>query len=217
MGAARSKGSKSGDNEADATSYDLTWQWEPRVVAEHLGRAKYSASTTALGELISNAFDAGASKVDIETSGNQLGGLTSIEVSDNGRGMTREDLEGRFAVIGVTPSSTRGATRLGRFGVGRFAVHRLGQISEWTTVGTTSKGRRVRSTFTLRSEDRAAPKVQEQVVSGRTPTGTTIKILNVVDEELEAVFATKIRSELVAQFCSYPDRSPHFAGSGIHK
>ncbi len=203
MGVGRTKKTKTDGGDATATSYDLTWRYESRVVAEHLGRAKYSASTTALGELISNALDAGATRVDIETTGNPLGGLTGIEVSDNGRGMTRADLEGRFAVIGVSPATTGPATRLGRFGVGRFAVHRLGEISEWATVGTDPEGRRVRSSFTLRSDGPGAPKVQEQVVSPRTPTGTVVKIFNVLDDEFETVFVAKIRAELLTQFCSY--------------
>jgi hypothetical protein len=219
MGAGRNKTGKRTGGDAQATTYELTWRFEPRVVAEHLGRSKYSASSTALGELISNALDAGATRVDIETTGNALGGLTEIEVSDNGRGMTHDDLEGRFAVVGVSPSASGGATRLGRFGVGRFAVHRLGGISEWRTVATHKEGRRVESTFTLRSEDRAAPKVQEKAVTNGTPTGTVVRILNILDEELETAFVAKIRAELVAQFCSYllghPDHAIRVQGEAL--
>ncbi|MBI5068717.1 MAG: ATP-binding protein [Deltaproteobacteria bacterium] len=185
------------------SSYDLNWVYEPRLVAEHLGRAKYAAASTAVGELIANALDAGATRVEIETSANPLGGLAGIEVSDNGRGMSREDLKQRFAVIGVSPNAAGASARLGRFGVGRFAVHRLGTISEWTTVAEGAHGTRVQSTFTLRSDDRSSPRVEVRSVAPATPTGTTIKIFNALDQEFEAAFVARLRSDLLSQFCSY--------------
>jgi hypothetical protein len=210
MSARRRKAESSGGG-GEATTYDLDWRYEPRVVAVHLGRSKYAASATAVGELIANALDAAATRVNIETTANPLGGLTGIEVSDNGRGMTRSDLEGRFAVVGVTPFPRSQATRLGRFGVGRFAVHRLGTISEWTTVATDAHGRGVRSDFTLRADEPEALRVHEQIVDARTPTGTTIRISNVLDDELEGAFVASLRGELLTQFCSYLLGNPDHA------
>lgn len=187
-----------------ARSYDLSWSYEPRLVTEHLGRAKYSATTTALGELIANSLDAGATRVDIDTTTNPIGGVVTIQIDDNGRGMTPAELEQRFAVVGVEPASSAGAAaRLGRFGVGRLAVHRIGSISEWTTVGSDTRGRRVRSKFTLKSDDKRSFRVEEEVASSNTPTGTSLRVFNLVDDEVDTFFIARIRAELLAQFCSY--------------
>src|SRR6187402_3255029 len=44
--------------------------------------------SSAVKELVENALDAGAQRVDIEIEG---GGITRLSVSDDGRGMSRED------------------------------------------------------------------------------------------------------------------------------
>lgn len=204
---------------ASQVSYELDWVYEPRLVAEHFGRAKYSSSTTALGELIANALDAGAHRVDVDTTANPLGGLLSIAVSDNGQGMTANDLRKRFAVVGVGPVARGGADRLGRFGVGRLAVHRLGSLSEWTTTALDESGRRVRSAFELRSDSPKKIRVNEEKVEAGAPSGTTIRIHNLVDDEIETGFEARIRSELLAQFCSYllghPERSIRVNGERL--
>jgi hypothetical protein len=204
---------------ASHASYELNWVYEPRVVAEQLGRDKYSSSVTALGELIANALDAGARRVDIDTTANPLGGLSAITVSDNGGGMTPLDLRKRFAVVGVGPGRGGGADRLGRFGVGRLAVHRLGSLSAWTTTAKDESGGRVRSAFELRSETPRTIAVTQHKIAANAPTGTTIHIRNIVDDEMEAGFEARLRGELLAQFCSYllghPERSIHVNGEAL--
>jgi len=103
----------------EPTLYDLTWQYEPRLIAEHFGRSKYAASTTALGELVANSLDAEAVLVDVDLKVNDLGGTESIRVKDDGCGMTPAELKTRFASVGVAPLDPSSAARLGRFGPDR--------------------------------------------------------------------------------------------------
>lgn len=116
-------------------SYELGWNYEPRLLEEHFGKNKYSSTTKALCELVANAFDAGASTVDVEMVSNDLGGVDSIVVSDDGRGISPPDLEKRFVVVGVNPGSRTGSARssFGKFGVGRLAVFRIGSVSKWSS------------------------------------------------------------------------------------
>jgi hypothetical protein len=65
--------------------FDVRLQFAPRLIAEHFGRHKYSTTTKALGELVANAFDAGARLVDVMVHENDLGGIDSIVVWDIGR------------------------------------------------------------------------------------------------------------------------------------
>jgi len=62
-----------------AGSYELTWRFEQRVAFEHLGSQKYSTSARALGELISNAFDASAHRIEIGIERNALKGSSQYQ------------------------------------------------------------------------------------------------------------------------------------------
>ncbi len=134
------------DSVSTRRAYELPWRFEPRLATDHLGSQKYSTTARALGELVANALDAGASRIEISLTHNPLGGVESLIVRDNGQGMGPVELAERFVVVGVEPSSNADAsTRLGRFGVGRLAVHRIGSLSDWSTVGRGIDGARVRS------------------------------------------------------------------------
>ena len=89
---------------------------------------------------------------DIELSENELGGTDKLSIRDNGSGMSPADLKSRFVVVGVKPASAVDGKCLGRFGVGRLAVHRIGTLSKWTTVAAVG-GKKIRSTFTLRTQE----------------------------------------------------------------
>ncbi|MFC5582790.1 sensor histidine kinase [Rhodanobacter terrae] len=96
-----------------------------------LGLELVAKQETAVSELVKNAFDADADTVDLifrETS--RPGG--SIEILDNGHGMSREELIDGFMRISTqskqsSPVSSRyRRQRAGRKGIGRFASQRLG-------------------------------------------------------------------------------------------
>lgn len=184
--------------------YDLTWQFEPRLATDHLGSQKYSTSARALGELVANALDAGAEKIEITLKHNALGGIEQLLIQDTGRGMCPDELAERFVIVGVSPSDSADATnRLGRFGVGRLAVHRIGSLSDWTTVSRLPDGARVRSCFQLDSESRSALRVHEEKVGDDVPLGTMIAISNLRDSDGEALTPKRITEDLGAQFCGY--------------
>src|SRR3954462_15111949 len=69
---------------------------------EHLGVQMYKRRDAALAELVANAWDAGASKVSIDlpapSTYNRL--TDSITIADDGIGMTDDELESDYLVIG---------------------------------------------------------------------------------------------------------------------
>lgn len=185
-------------------SYELQWQFEPRLATDHLGSQKYSTSSRALGELVANALDAGASRIEMAITHNALGGVESLLVKDSGQGMGPEELASRFVIVGVAPSSKAdSSTRLGRFGVGRLAVHRIGSLSDWVTVAEQPDMVRIRSRFQLSSLNQTALQVEEEVVSSDTPLGTSITISNLRDSDGEALTPARIAADLGAQFCGF--------------
>jgi signal transduction histidine kinase len=113
------------------------------AIISRLGRELVARQETAVSELVKNAYDADATKVDllfIDT--NEPGGR--LEVSDNGAGMTREQLINGFMRLSssekvLEPLSPRyKRQRAGRKGIGRFAVQRLGKKLTITTQTKTS-------------------------------------------------------------------------------
>jgi hypothetical protein len=184
--------------------YSLQWEWEPRILHEQLGSQKYSTSTRALGELVSNSLDAGATQIDIDVNMNDLGGIESVVIKDNGQGITPDELSNRFVLVGVQPySDPRKPHRLGRFGVGRLAVHRIGSQSEWSTVADLKDGTRVMSQFKIMSGQGKSLNIKERTVSAETALGTTIEIFAILDKAEHSLTPARIRNDILAQFCSY--------------
>jgi hypothetical protein len=185
-------------------TYRLQFRYAPRLVAEHLGSQKYSTPSRALGELVANALAAGATDVFISAAENDLGGMETITVTDNGKGMTPEEIKNRFAEVGVAPAATPDEpTQLGRFGVGRFAVYRLGTVSDWTTIAHDTDGKPVRSTFTLRFDDPGTVIVNEEPADANTPTGSVITIANLLDADKDSLQPSRIQGDLLTQYCAY--------------
>lgn len=185
-------------NERERT-YKLDWSFEPHVAADHLGRSKYTTSARALAELVANGLAAG-DRVEIEVRFTILGGVNSIVVRDDGMGMTPEELAERFVRIGVKPDKTA-PDQLARFGIGRLAVHRIGGLSEWSTVAQDRNRVRTKSEFRLNEGTDTPLQIHEQVVGEDVPLGTQIVIHNLID--MEPLTPARIKGELIEQFAAY--------------
>ncbi|MFB9080226.1 ATP-binding protein [Flavobacterium procerum] len=97
-----------------------------------LGRDSIKNHTTALTELVKNAYDADATKVDVEIRENY------IRVADNGFGMTENEINKNWLVIGYSEKrsskkSEKGRRKTGEKGIGRIATDRLGKIVQLKT------------------------------------------------------------------------------------
>lgn len=109
--------------------YEL--KFDPKTI-EHLGVKMYSTLPPALAELISNAYDADASRVIVEFY-EQNGTPKTITVSDDGLGMSSGDIQDRFLVIGRNRRSADGDNPSPRFkrlptgkkGLGKLALFGL--------------------------------------------------------------------------------------------
>ncbi|MGD1935782.1 MAG: ATP-binding protein [Candidatus Phaeomarinobacter sp.] len=132
--------------EEDRVRFSVEASHINRLGLELVGRRE-----TALSELIKNAYDADATKVDV-----LLENFSSVDgtmtISDNGVGMTRETIRTAWMRLstnsksGETESPGFGRPRAGRKGIGRFATQRLGKklILETCTKGS---GVGLRATF----------------------------------------------------------------------
>ena len=110
-----------------------------------LGRESISSPVVAVLELVKNAYDADAESVTVRfrRASSPEG---TIEIVDDGDGMTWHDIETKWMVIGTRhkqqePVSPRGRVRVGEKGIGRFALDRLASqvIVETTPKATESE------------------------------------------------------------------------------
>jgi Histidine kinase-, DNA gyrase B-, and HSP90-like ATPase len=182
--------------------FALSIKTSPRVLTEHLGRQKYATPAKAIAELIMNGFDADAKLVQVDLNRNALGLIVDrIVVTDNGAGMTEWDLKERFQTVGVQAKSD-GKSRLGQFGVGRMAVFRLGSRSQWRTVSLVGD---VKTEFSFQLDSSSPDEfpVEARTVSARTPTGTTIVIEGLLDEQTLRLTDKQLSWDLFSEFASY--------------
>ena len=97
-----------------------------------LGERLYEQSIELIRELVNNAYDADATRVDVTVSGKE------IVVADNGEGMDMAGLKQYFNVGSdvklLHPKSPRfGRDRIGQFGIGKFASLAAASRFEITT------------------------------------------------------------------------------------
>lgn len=102
--------------------------FDPMTI-QHLGFRMYSQLPNALAELIANSYDADATHVDVRI---RNGSEPSVSVTDDGHGMSDEDLEQRYLTIGrnrvvAGEETTRKGRRVaGRKGLGKLAPFGIG-------------------------------------------------------------------------------------------
>lgn len=108
-------------------------------VLNHLGLNLYSSVPAVLSELVANAWDADATRVDISfQKSTQNEEIVAIVVHDNGTGMSDQDLRDKFLIIGYERRAkdrgdfTAGRKRLvmGRKGIGKLSMFSIANSIE---------------------------------------------------------------------------------------
>lgn len=160
---------------------------------------------TALTELVANAWDAGASRVEIQIPEELQQKLT---IQDDGIGMTEEEFQNRWMKLRYNRSMTQGKkvvfpngtsgnrTAFGRNGVGRHGMFCFG---ENYTITTSKDGKSHR--YTIKPNIQAQPfAVTERSSANSESHGTTLEVI--VSKNLPK--ADKITEILSARFLLDP-------------
>ena len=125
------------------TEKKLTLGFRGRVI-DHLGIQMYQSPVAAVAELVSNAWDADSTQVEITLPDRDASKCQwKIIVKDNGNGMTFDECQKRFLDVGydrrkgntTQKSETLDRPLMGRKGIGKFAGF---GIAEKVTIETTS-------------------------------------------------------------------------------
>ena len=144
----------------------LRLKFHGRII-DHLGIQMYESPIAAVAELVANAWDADAERVNI-TLPSKVDEGAGIVISDNGVGMTFADCEDRYLNVGYAQrgGDPRRTTRkkhrplLGRKGIGKFAGFGIAGV---ISVDTTSEETGERIVFDLDIEQLRS---DEYVVAG---------------------------------------------------
>lgn len=104
-------------------------------VLEHLGIRLYSNAAAVLSEVVANSWDAEASEVKIDLADDQ------VTIEDDGVGMDRESINGRFLTVGYDKRTKEGAVSsnknrpfMGRKGIGKLSLFSIAETIEIHTI-----------------------------------------------------------------------------------
>ncbi|MHA1267870.1 MAG: ATP-binding protein [Candidatus Helarchaeota archaeon] len=111
-----------------------------KEVVSHLSIGLYRNFARAVKELISNAYDAGATNVKIKL--DLENPPTKIIIRDNGRGMNKSDVQKKFLKIGVPTRLAEKKDELGRKRIGTFGIGCISVFPYCRTVRVISKKRK---------------------------------------------------------------------------
>ena len=129
-----------------AEDNQLSMKFDPKVI-EHLGVRMYSTLPPVLSELIANSYDADATEVEVNLYDNDE---KKIVVKDNGLGMSFDEINEKFLVIGRNrredggDSTPKGRKVIGKKGLGKLSFF---GIVRTITIDTIQQGKR--TVFTM--------------------------------------------------------------------
>lgn len=106
-------------------------------VIGHLSVGLYRNFARAVKELISNAYDAGATEVKIKLDLEST--PTRMIIRDNGRGMNKGDVENKFLKIGIQTVIDEDVDDLGRKRIGTFGIGCISVFPYCDTIRVISK------------------------------------------------------------------------------
>ncbi|MBL7815452.1 MAG: ATP-binding protein [Saprospiraceae bacterium] len=190
----------------------------PSVIVAHLIRGLYRSNATTFKELVSNAFDADATEVRIDTNFPEFDFLSCV---DNGKGMSKEIFLRHFNEKGIGSSTKRKGDNqftpiyhrpiIGRLGIGMLAIGQLCHSFEIEShyLDEDGKGQAYHAVIIL--EDEGIKTVEEQekdsgFIHGDLEVGTwqmteieyeeEKKGLSIITNDVRATFRREMKQSL---------------------
>ena len=164
----------------------------------------------ALAELVWNALDADAARVDVSFHRNALEGIEAVEVRDDGHGMTHEQAVTAFGALGGSwkrierQSKTLHRELHSSAGRGRFLAFGLGGVQvRWRTVAE-DRGARQATTVEVNREAREFFDVSEAEITDE-PVGTVVRVDGITDVP-RGLLGERTWTDLITEFALYIER-----------
>lgn len=183
----------------------------PRIL-EHLGVSAYTSLKKCLAELCTNCYDADAENVKI-TLPESFDANTFIEISDDGIGMTPEDIQDKYLFIGYNrrdvnqddTSPIKHRPVIGNKGIGKLAGFGVANTMKITSIKGSKKSelflsKGIFENFCTLSEC----KIEIDISETDEPSGTTLKLINLSDQ-LKPIDSNQLRQHLFKVLPILPD------------
>jgi RecB family endonuclease NucS len=178
-------------------------------IVKHLGLSMYRGAVPAIAELISNSWDADASKVDVSVPFGT--GLKDhvIVIKDDGHGMSWEDVQESYLIVGLDRRVKRGETTdtgrlvMGRKGLGKLAGFGIARVMDVRTVrnGHVTHFRMDFDRMTKGGEAKLVESYQPEVLEdadSAEPNGTTITLSHL--QLTRAIVESEFRESMSRRF-----------------
>jgi hypothetical protein len=184
-----------------------------QVESDHINKLTAARPVAAIAELIWNAVDADATRVDVVVDANFA--LPSITVSDNGHGIPHQEVTALFGRLGGS-WKTRGRSKLrsrflhGKEGKGRFKALALGRVVQWKVTYRENEETLQYTIIIIRDNLTDVSVSTPSVVGPAMSLGVEVKIMELdrYYRSLEREQAIQPLSEIFALYLTdYPDVS----------
>lgn len=179
----------------------------------------------ALAELVWNAVDADAANIHVDWAENEMMGVETITVADDGHGIALDEKDFShhpFASLGdsdkhtVTHQSPKGRILHGRFGKGRIRALALGGVIEWDTVFAKTPKSHLR--YSIKAVVGEAILQVSEPKSSKKMTGTTVTVSH-VSEKGNSLELNTVRRRFSLIFsehlANYPDINIYIQGERL--
>lgn len=178
---------------------------------KHLGLQMYSTLPPVLSELVSNAWDAGATEVNVNFPQDvAITDSSEIIVADNGDGMSDERLRDSYLIVGRDRREADGTDVrttppyrpiMGRKGIGKFAGFGVAAQVEIETMSNGEVSRFIMNYADLEDpgSDRTA-RFPSLPATGEVTVGTKVTLRNLTKYRSRAISSSTIRRALARRF-----------------
>ena len=177
---------------------------------KHLGLQMYSTLPPVIGELVANGWDANATKVSITIPETPMGETSEIVISDNGMGMSDDDVRKKYLIVGrdrresedsdETPAPHKRKV-MGRKGIGKFSAFGVAKEIdiESARANVTAHFRMNYDEMLERASDRHI-EFPPLPPSGKVSQGTTIRLKRFIKFKNRRIPIGQLRRRLARRF-----------------
>lgn len=174
-------------SETNNIPHILEMRFDPNVIT-HLGIQMYSTLPPVISELVSNAYDADATSVVVRLNDNSE--EKSIVIEDDGHGMSFDEINEKFLIIGRNRRKTEGEKSrsgnrfvVGKKGIGKLAFFGIANTIQISTIQNYKKTSFILDWEEIQSQKNTPgtyhPKITDDQIETSQKSGTIIKLMKI--------------------------------------